>query len=46
MPIYERVNDGEVVERVNVVDGTFEDTRIGLAVLEERDGWRKADVSE
>lgn len=44
MPTYERVDeDGDVVERVGVVDGSYEDTRLGLAALEDRDGWRLVD---
>lgn len=41
MPIYERVGvGGRVVERVTVSDGSYEDTRLGVAVLEETGGWR------
>lgn len=43
MPVYERLEGEDVVERVEVVDGSYEDTRIGLAVLEARGGWRKAE---
>lgn len=40
MPVYERVVDGEVAERVQTVDGSHEDTRLGVAVLEQKGGWR------
>jgi hypothetical protein len=43
MPRYEQVTDGEVTERVSVTDGSFEDTRLGLAVLEGTGGWRLAE---
>lgn len=39
MATYERVNErGQVVERVYAPDGTFEDTRLGVAALEGT-GW-------
>jgi hypothetical protein len=37
---YERVVDGEVVERVTPLDGSHEDTRIGCLVLEGGSDWR------
>ena len=41
MPTYERVDEhGEIVERMNLIEGSYEHTRIGLAVLENRGGWR------
>lgn len=40
MPMYERLVDGEVAERVQTVDGSHEDTRLGVAVLEHKGGWR------
>lgn len=40
MPVYERLVDGEVAERVQTVDGSHEDTRLGVAVLEQKGGWR------
>jgi hypothetical protein len=39
---YERVVDGEVVERVTPIDGSHEDTRIGVLVLEGSSEWRLA----
>lgn len=42
MTIYERVVDGQVVERVDPVPGGYEDTRLGLSVLEGHGGWRIA----
>jgi hypothetical protein len=47
MAYYERVNgDGLVVERVHASDGSYEDTRLGVAVLEETGGWRAAEPPE
>lgn len=44
MPIYERRNDtGEVIERVRTVDGSLEDTRLGVAALEGRGDWVRVD---
>ncbi|MFB4294796.1 hypothetical protein ACBI99_44705 [Nonomuraea sp. ATR24] len=41
---YERVDEhGQVVERVHVLNGTYEDTRLGVAALEETGGWRVAE---
>lgn len=40
MPVYERLVDGEVVERVQTVEGSHEDTRLGVASLEKTGGWR------
>ncbi|MCG5220268.1 hypothetical protein [Streptosporangium sp. KLBMP 9127] len=38
---YERVDDeGQVLERVYAADGSYEDTRLGVAALEEKGGWR------
>lgn len=42
MAVYERLEGGEVVERVTTVDGSHEDTRIGVAALEGDGGWRAA----
>ncbi|MEV0586324.1 hypothetical protein [Nonomuraea sp. NPDC050310] len=40
---YERVDDaGNVVETSYAPDGTYEDTRLGLAALENANGWRVA----
>lgn len=40
MGVYERVDaDGQVVETVYAPDGSFEDTRLGVAVLEGSNGW-------
>jgi hypothetical protein len=39
---YERVVNGEVVERVTPIDGSHEDTRIGVLVLEGNSEWRLA----
>lgn len=42
--IYERLDEaGNVVERVQPVDGDYEDTRLGLAVLDGLSGWRLAE---
>lgn len=44
MPTYERLDDaGDVVERIGAPTGSFEDTRLGVAVLEGRGGWRLAE---
>jgi hypothetical protein len=43
MPAYERVDNGEVVETVITVDGSTEDTRLGVAALEGTGGWRQAE---
>lgn len=44
-PVYERVDErGEVVERVQPLAGDFEDTRLGVAVLDGTGGWRLADA--
>ena len=40
MTTYERVVNGEVVERVTPIDGSHEDTRIGVLVLEGGSEWR------
>lgn len=42
MTIYERVVDGDVVERVEPVDGDYSDTELGVRALDYRggDGWR------
>ncbi|MEC3977899.1 hypothetical protein [Amycolatopsis sp. H20-H5] len=41
MPTYERIDEsGTVVERVNLIDGSYEHTRIGMAAMEGRSGWR------
>ncbi len=40
MTTYERVVDGEVVERVTPIDGSHEDTRLGVLVLEGSSEWR------
>lgn len=40
--VYERVVDDRVVERVQPVPGDFEDTRLGVAVLDGTGGWRIA----
>jgi hypothetical protein len=37
---YERVIDGEVVERVTPIDGSHEDTRLGVLVLDGGSEWR------
>jgi hypothetical protein len=45
MPAYEHVVNGVVTERVTTVDGSPEDTRIGVAALDRvpgADGWRLA----
>lgn len=40
MATYERVDeDGRVVERVTTPDGSYEDTRLGVAALEGVGGW-------
>lgn len=45
MPVYERVDEhGQVMERVAPLAGDFEDTRLGLAVLDGAGGWRLADA--
>lgn len=48
MPLYELRRGGRAVERVRTVTGRFEDTRLGLMVLErdrtgEVDGWHLVD---
>ena len=44
MPTYERREPGgKVLERVRVLDGSLEDTRLGLAVLDGTDGWSRVD---
>lgn len=43
MTTYERVDDGQVVERVTPKPGGYEDTRLGVAALEGTGGWRVAD---
>jgi hypothetical protein len=43
MSSYEHVVDGKVTERVTTVDGSDEDTRLGVAALDRApgaDGWR------
>lgn len=46
MTVYERLDDaGTVVERVAPLEGSFEDTRLGVAALECSGGWRAADSS-
>lgn len=41
--VYERVDDrGQVVERVQPVPDDYEDTRLGVAVIEGKGGWRIA----
>jgi hypothetical protein len=42
MPTYERVLDGEVVERVQPIEGDYEDTRLGLLAMEDGGEWRIA----
>lgn len=42
MTTYERVVNGQVVERVQPVSGDLEDTRLGMAVLEGHPEWRVA----
>ena len=43
MNVYERVVDGQVVERVQPTPGDYEDTRLGVAILDGLNGWRLAD---
>jgi len=46
---YERVVDGRVVERVTPVFGDHEDTRLGVAALDRKqgeDGWRVQGVED
>jgi hypothetical protein len=41
--VYERVDEnGQVVERVQPTPGDYEDTRLGVAVLDGINGWRLA----
>jgi hypothetical protein len=42
MPTYERILDGEVVERVTPIEGDYEDTRLGLLAMEDGGEWRIA----
>lgn len=42
--VYERVVGGQVVERVQPTPGDFEDTRLGVAVIDGLSGWRLADA--
>jgi hypothetical protein len=42
MPIYERAIDGKVVERVQPIEGDYEDTRLGLLAMEDGSEWRAA----
>lgn len=43
MPLYERVDAlGEVVERVQTIDGSTHDTELGVAVIDGTGGWRLA----
>lgn len=46
MPTYERVLDGRVVERVTPIEGDFEDTRLGLLVMEDGSEWRIATADD
>jgi hypothetical protein len=43
VPIYEKVLDGTVVERVQPVAGDYSDTELGVLALEYSggDGWRR-----
>jgi hypothetical protein len=43
VPTYEKVVDGQVVERVIPVDGDYTDTLLGCLALEYKggDGWRR-----
>lgn len=42
---YERVDEhGAVVERVQPIDGDYEDTRLGLLAMEEGSEWRLANA--
>ena len=43
MPVYERVDaHGQVVERVQTIEGSIHDTELGVAVLDGVGGWRPA----
>lgn len=43
MTVYERVDEaGVVVERVQPIEWSYEDTRLGLAALDGGRGWRVA----
>lgn len=48
MATYEYRRGGRTVERVRLVDGSLEDTRIGLAALDRQgpDGWHAVDTAK